>query len=91
MARSRSSQKSLRRSVRRLERNKARRTQLKTVLRKFEDSVSKKDATGTEKALREASRLVDRNANRRTIHPNTAARRKSRMARRFNALKTTGK
>ena len=74
-----------------MERNKARRTQLKTVLRKFEDSVSKKDATGTEKALREASRLVDRNANLRTIHPNTAARRKSRMARRFNALKATGK
>ena len=91
MARSRSSQKSLRRSIRRGERNKARRTKIKTVLRKFDDAASKKDASAVEKVFREAAALVDRSANRRTIHRNTAARRKSRMAKRVNAMKATAK
>ena len=91
MARSRSSQKSLRRSIRRGERNKARRTKIKTVLRKFDDAASKKDASAAEKVFREAAALVDRSANRRTIHRNTAARRKSRMAKRVNAMKATAK
>ena len=87
MARSRSSQKSLRRSIRRGERNKGRRTKIKTVLRNFEDAATRKDPAAAEKAFREAAALVDRSANRRTLHRNTAARRKSRMARRVNALK----
>jgi len=91
VARSRSSQKSLRRSVRRGERNKTRRTRIKTVLRKFEETVTKKDPAASEKAFREAAALVDRSANRRTIHRNTAARRKSRMAKRVNALKPSAK
>lgn len=87
MARSRSSQKSLRRSVRRQERNKGRKSQLKTVLKKFDDVIKAKDPVAAEKALREASCQVDRSANRKTVHRNTAARRKSRMAKRVNALK----
>jgi small subunit ribosomal protein S20 len=82
-----SSRKALRRSARRAERNKSRRTQLKNVLRKFSETAGAKNVTEAEKAFVEVVRLVSRNADRRTIHPNTAARRKSRMARRLNALK----
>jgi len=87
VARSLSSRKALRRSARRAERNKSRRTQIKGVLRRFGDAADSKNAPEAEKAFVEAVRLVSRNADRRTIHPNTAARRKSRMARRLNALK----
>jgi small subunit ribosomal protein S20 len=91
VARSRSSQKSRRRSVRRQERNKGRKTVIKTALRRFEDAADKKDIAAVEKVFREASALMDRSANRRTLHRNTAARRKSRMARRLNALKPAAK
>lgn len=87
MARSLSSRKALRQSKRRAERNKARRTIIKTAVRKVTDTVVAKDANAAGKALREAQAILDRSANRKTIHRNTAARRKSLLARRVNALK----
>jgi small subunit ribosomal protein S20 len=38
-------------------------------------------------AIRETCQTLDREANRGTLHRNAAARRKSRLARRLNALK----
>ncbi len=87
MARSLSSQKALRRSQRRAERNQARRSRIKSAIRKVTDAVTARDADAAEKAYREAVRVLDRNARRRTIHPKTAARRKSRLARQVNVLK----
>ncbi len=91
MPRSISSQKRQRQNVRRAERNKVRRTTIKTRVRRVRDALVAKDVDGAEKALREATKILDRNATRRTVHPNTAARRKSRLAKQINALKAGAK
>ncbi|MFH1420291.1 MAG: 30S ribosomal protein S20 [Planctomycetota bacterium] len=89
MARSLSSQKRLRQSVRQAERNQSRRTQIKSKVRKVKDAIIARDVDAAEKAFREAACVLDRNATRLTLHPNTAARRKSRLAKRLNALKAS--
>lgn len=91
MVRSLSSQKRLRQSLARAERNKARKTLIKTTIRKVADSLVARDVDAAEKALREASAVLDRSATQGTVHPNTAARRKSRLTKRLNALKAAGK
>ncbi len=86
MARSLSSQKRLRQSLKRAEGNKALRSHLKTSIRKVNYAIVGRDAEAAEKAYREAARVLDSNAAHRIIHPNTAARRKSRLAKHINAL-----
>lgn len=88
MARALSSQKRLRQSKIRGEKNKARKTQVKSAVRKVRDAIQQRDSEAAEKAFREASKLLDRNGNRKTIHPNAVARRKSRLAKRINELKS---
>lgn len=87
MPRSLSSQKRHRQSQRRGTQNAARRTLIKTRIRKVSDALTAKDVEGAEQALRAATKILDRSATRRTLHPNTVARRKSRLAKRINALK----
>ena len=89
MARSLSSQKRMRQSATRAERNKARKSVIKSRIRKVLDAVTHKDATAAGKALHEAVVTLDRAAGKRTIHRNTAARRKSRLARKVNSIKAT--
>jgi small subunit ribosomal protein S20 len=91
VARSLSSRKRLRQNAKRAIRNKARKSEIKTQLRRLTDAIGAKDATAAEKELRVAAKILDRNAGRRTIHPNTAARRKSRMARRVNSIRAAAK
>lgn len=49
---------------------------IRTRIRKVRDALTAKDAPAAEKALREAIKILDRNADQGTLHPNTAARRK---------------
>lgn len=91
MARSLSSQKALRRSITRAARNKARRSRIKTAVRQTLDAITARDPGAAEEAYRRTVRILDRNASHLTIHPNTAARRKSRLAKRINALKAAAK
>ena len=67
-------------------RNKAQKTALKTVIKKFDAAVAegnKEAAAGTYKV---AVKSVDRAAARGLIHKNNAARKKSSMASKMNAL-----
>lgn len=91
MARSLSSQKRLRQNRVRAARNNARKSQIKTAIRKVNDAILDRNVEAAEKALREASRHLDCNSDRNTIHKNTAARRKSRLAKRINALRAANK
>lgn len=77
----------MRQNVKRRARNKARKSVLKTEIRKLNDALAAKDIATAEKEFRVATQALDRTAAKRTIHPNTAARRKSRLAKRLNALK----
>ena len=91
MARSLSSQKRLRQNARRAARNQARKTSLKTTVRRVSEAISARDVNTAQAAYIQTVALLDRSANRGTIHPNTAARRKSRLAKRLNAIKTAAK
>jgi len=72
-------------------RNRARKSRVKTAVRKVHDALHERNVSAAEKALSEAAKLLDRNACRKTIHPNAVARRKSRLAKRVNALKASAK
>ena len=66
-------------------RNKAQKTALKTVMKKFDAAVAegnKEAAAGTYKV---AVKSVDRAAARGLIHKNKAARKKSQLAKKLNA------
>ena len=86
MARSLSSQKRMRQNVKRAARNKTRISLIKTKVRKVVETIGAKDAAAADKAFREAAQVLDRSALRHAMHRNTAARRKSRLAKRLNAL-----
>jgi small subunit ribosomal protein S20 len=73
----------MRTSAERAERNRQFRSKMRTALKKVRNADSAE--TGAP-ALREASSLLDRAAQKRIIHPNKAARAKSRLTARIAAL-----
>lgn len=91
MAHSLSAKKRIRQNVNRRALNRARRSTLRTQLRKVRDAIIHHDAAKAEASMGEAVKLLDREADRGLIHRNMAARLKSRLTRRINALKETGK
>lgn len=70
-------------------RSKAVRTHLKTLVSKFRVESQQGDSEAAASALRAASRRLDKAASKGIIHERQAARRKSRIARQFNALSRT--
>lgn len=87
MAHSLSAKKRIRQNLTRRLRNRARKHILKTLTRKFLASVASGDAAQAEQQFRTCSRMFDRVAAKGTIHKKAAARHKSRMAAKLNALK----
>lgn len=81
----------MRQNAKRAAKNKVRKTLVKNAVKAFKDAVHSKDVAASEKTMREAASIVDRNSLRHALHRNTAARRKSRMAKRLNALKAAAK
>lgn len=84
MPRIKSAKKRQRQTKVRTARNKAHRSALRTAVKKVR---TVKDAAEAEAALKEAEALVDRAGRKRLIHPNAAARTKSRLAKAANAAK----
>jgi small subunit ribosomal protein S20 len=62
-------------------RNKAVRTRLKTEAKAVQEAAAAGDRDAAEERLRTTSRMLDKAASRGVIHPKTAARRKSKLAR----------
>ncbi len=87
MAHSLSSKKRIRQNETRRARNRARRSLLKTRMLSCSTELQRGTPEAADSALRNASKALDQAAARRTIHPNAAARRKSRLARRLNTLR----
>ena len=77
MPRIKSAKKRMRQTVSRTARNKAQRSQLRTSVRKARTAVATPEAV---ELASKAEALLDRAARKRLIHPNTAARQKSRLA-----------
>lgn len=77
MPNNKSAEKRMRTNEIRADRNRAFRSRLRTALKKVRGAA---DASVGADALREASSLLDRAAQKRIIHPNKAARAKSRLS-----------
>jgi small subunit ribosomal protein S20 len=86
LANSKSSKKRIRVAERRAERNKPLRTEARTFVKKAEVAIAAGDVAAAEVATREAISVLDRVAVKDVIHKNNAARRKSRLMAKFNAL-----
>ena len=67
--------------------NKAARSLLRTNIKKFDAAVSEGNVEAAEAAFKTAVKTVDRAATKNLIHDNKAARRKSVMANKLNAMK----
>ena len=85
MAHSLSAKKRVRQNLKRRARNRARKDQIKDSVKAFTAAVTSGKLDQAEKALRAASQKLDRIATKGTIHKNTAARKRSRLAKRLNA------
>lgn len=72
---------------RRRVRNKAVRSAVKTSLIKAEKLISKKKAEAASAEMVQVVSILDRAAKKRVIHPNQAARRKSRLMKKLNRTK----
>ncbi len=88
MAHSLSAKKRIRQTAKRNARNKARKEALKEETKAFNAAVAKGDADAASKVLTELVSTLDRVKHKSTVHANTAARRRSRLTKKLNALKT---
>jgi len=67
-------------------RNKAVKSELKTVVRAFREAAASGDSAAAESALKAASRKLDKAVSKGVIHKNQAANRKSALAKKATAL-----
>lgn len=68
------------------EKNKANKSALKTVIKKFDAALEGGDRTAAESAYKLAVKAVDQAVSKGILHKNTAARKKSSMTLRLNKL-----
>jgi len=66
-------------------RNRTIKSSVKTYIDKAEELISGKELEPAKAAVQKASVALDKAAHKRVIHPNNAARRKSRLIKKFNA------
>ena len=69
-------------NLKRAERNKAVRSEVKTRTKNALATIGSEENT---EALRQAVKRIDKAATKGVLHPNTAARKKSRLMKRINA------
>ena len=81
-----SSKKDVIRSKVAYEKNKANKSEMKTVLKKYEAALEGGDRAAAEVAYKEAVKTVDQAVIKGILHKNTAARKKSSMTLRLNNL-----
>ncbi|MEX1661477.1 30S ribosomal protein S20 [uncultured Thioclava sp.] len=86
MANTPQSKKRARQNERRQDINKARRSRIRTYLRKVEEAIASGDQDAATTALRAAQPELMRGVTKGVVHKNTAARKMSRLASRVKAL-----
>ena len=80
MANTPGAKKAVRKIARRTEVNKARRSRVRTYLRKFEEAVASGDAGAAKTAFVEAQSELMRAVTKGVVHKNTGSRKVSRLA-----------
>jgi len=88
MPNSTSAKKALRQNHARRLRNRSARSALRTVIKKCRQAAEGDDAAAAEAAFRLAVKRLDQAAAKRLIHPNAAARTKSRLSKLLKTQKS---
>ncbi|MFQ5535798.1 MAG: 30S ribosomal protein S20 [Paracoccaceae bacterium] len=86
MANSPSAKKRARQAARRTVINKARRSRVRTFIRKVEEAIASGDRGAALEALRAAQPEIMRGVSKGVLHRNTASRKVSRLHHRINAM-----
>ena len=81
-----SAEKRLRQNVKRRGLNRSKKAEIRKVLKQIRLLLEANDKQGAAALLPELAKAVDKAAKRNTIHPNKAARIKSRWTRKIQAL-----
>jgi small subunit ribosomal protein S20 len=79
MPNSESAKKRLRQDAVRKARNRVVKSQIKSRVRAVREAVAAGDLAKANESFKDASKIIDRAGAKRVIHPNTAARKKSRL------------
>ena len=87
MASSLQAKKRARQNVKNNTTNRARKSRVKTQIKHFEAALDAGNAEAATEQLRLVGKKLDKTASTSTMHKKTAARKKSRLAKRLNALK----
>lgn len=86
MANTDSARKRIRQTEKRMARNKARKSRVRTFVRKLEEAIASGDKAAAQEAFRAAQPEMQRAATKGTLHPNTVARKVSRLSARVKAI-----
>ena len=86
MANSPQAKKRVRQIARRTAVNTARRSRIRTFLRKVEEAIASGDQSAAKEALKSAQPEIMRGASKGILHKNTAARKVSRLNGRIKAM-----
>ena len=81
-----SAKKRVRQNAKRRTINRARKSQVKTLTKQFDTAITEGDTAAAGEQLKVVSRKLDKTAASSTMHKKTAARKKSRLARKLNTL-----
>lgn len=66
--------------------NAARKSMMKTAIKRFEQSLASGDPERIQATYRHAIKIIDRMASKGLIHKNNAARKKSKLSRKLNQV-----
>jgi len=83
-----SSKKRLRQNEVRRQRNRSVKSNMQTQIRKLREAIDSGEVDASEAQFRVATKKLDQAAAKNVIHPNKAARTKSRLSRAIKALKS---
>jgi small subunit ribosomal protein S20 len=86
LAHSSSAKKRIRQNIKSRLRNRRRKEAIKDIIRDFHSALSGGQKDKAAEQLKKVYKIVDRTAAHGTVHKNTAARRKSRLAKKLNKL-----
>lgn len=86
MANSRQAKKRVRQTERRTAVNKARRSRIRTYLRKVEEAIASGDQSAAQEALKAAQPEIMRGASKGVVPKNTASRKVSRLNHRIKSM-----
>ncbi len=91
MAHSLSAKKRVRQNTRKRTLNRSRKSQVKTQIKHLEAVIDEGKTTEAQEQFRLLTKKLDKVASTSTMHKKTAARKKSRLAKKINALKAKAK